>query len=244
VSQLLALKVGETTATPLTNFTAVHSIRAARVSTDGNSVYFIGNVNNGSNPSGLRQLYSVNVASREIEMLSNFSAVTTFNSASSYFLGSDGGSALIQDSGTLDLHLVDLRPDEFSANFETGFGSSATIQANVTAVLDAVHGLGAHILTSRNGALSALEELRGNIKRVSNAVGNLGAVQSRLSYAHALVEGQQSESLAAASRIADVDVAETAATLIRQRILQQSAAALLGQANQQPALSLQLLSRL
>ena len=54
--------------------------------------------------------------------------------------------------------------------------------------------------------------------------------------------GSSVENMAAASgRIMDADVAEEAANLTRTQILQQAGAAVLGQANQQPALALQLL---
>jgi flagellin len=46
---------------------------------------------------------------------------------------------------------------------------------------------------------------------------------------------------AAAGRIMDADVAEESAALTRTQILQQAGAAVLSQANQQPALALQLL---
>ena len=46
---------------------------------------------------------------------------------------------------------------------------------------------------------------------------------------------------AAESRIRDVDVASEAAELTRTNILQQAAAAMLSQANQQPSLALSLL---
>jgi flagellin len=48
-------------------------------------------------------------------------------------------------------------------------------------------------------------------------------------------------SAAAAGRILDADIAEESSVLIGTQILQQIGAAVLGQANQQPALAIQLL---
>jgi flagellin len=47
--------------------------------------------------------------------------------------------------------------------------------------------------------------------------------------------------MAAESRISDVDVAQETSALIRTQILQQAAASILAQANQQPQLALSLL---
>ena len=46
---------------------------------------------------------------------------------------------------------------------------------------------------------------------------------------------------AARSRIVDADIAEESANLVKNRILQQTVAAILGQANQLPGLALSLL---
>jgi flagellin len=48
--------------------------------------------------------------------------------------------------------------------------------------------------------------------------------------------------LAARSQIADADIAEESAKLVRQQILQQASAAVLSQANQAPELALRLLN--
>ena len=47
--------------------------------------------------------------------------------------------------------------------------------------------------------------------------------------------------LAAEARIRDADIAQEAADLVRDQLLQQTGAAILAQANQQPALALKLL---
>ena len=48
--------------------------------------------------------------------------------------------------------------------------------------------------------------------------------------------------IAAVSQIVDTDVAQESANLVKNQILQQASAAVLAQANQQPALTLKLLS--
>jgi flagellin len=70
---------------------------------------------------------------------------------------------------------------------------------------------------------------------------NIGAGMSRLAVAAATLAVTTETYAAAESRIRDVDVAEESSRLINARILQQTGAAVLAQANQQPALALRLL---
>ena len=101
----------------------------------------------------------------------------------------------------------------------------------------------AHLnICTREGALSALSVVDGNLQRISDQLGVIGAVVSRLEVAVANLTTSRENYAAASARITDVDVAEEAANLVRQQILQQAGAAILAQANQAPQLVLQLLS--
>jgi flagellin len=71
--------------------------------------------------------------------------------------------------------------------------------------------------------------------------GGLGSSESRLLSAISNLQVAKENLLAAESRIRDVDVATEAAELTRLNILQQTGAAVLAQANQQPQLALTLL---
>jgi flagellin-like hook-associated protein FlgL len=77
--------------------------------------------------------------------------------------------------------------------------------------------------------------------RVSKERGAIGAVMSRLDVASRALGSRNEGAIAARSRIIDADVASEAADLSRSQIVQQAAAAVLAQANQQPSLALQLL---
>jgi len=79
------------------------------------------------------------------------------------------------------------------------------------------------------------------IARVSEELGSIGAVQNRLSYAVNNLFSMKENYQTAYSRIVDADIATETANLVRQQVLQQAATAMLAQANQQPALALQLL---
>jgi len=90
-------------------------------------------------------------------------------------------------------------------------------------------------------ARSALDAVQLAIDSLTRNRGTLGAGESRLNVAIQNLSVARENFTAAESRIRDVDVAEEAAELTRLNILQQAATAIVGQANQQPALALQLL---
>jgi flagellin len=83
--------------------------------------------------------------------------------------------------------------------------------------------------------------LRNRINELSAFQGQIGAFEARMRTASSVLMATGENAAAAASRILDVDIASEAASLTRNRILQQTAVALLGQANLQPQLGLRLL---
>jgi flagellin-like hook-associated protein FlgL len=95
-----------------------------------------------------------------------------------------------------------------------------------------------NILDSRE-ALTVFQE---TLADLSTSRGGLGAFQSRLSVGIAVLEVGSENFRAAESRIRDADIALESSKLVRSQILQQAGTAILAQANQQPALALQLLT--
>lgn len=98
-------------------------------------------------------------------------------------------------------------------------------------------------LLTTPGARDALRFTRTVLNRINSELGKIGALQSRLSTASAVINTRKVNYDSAAGQILDADMAVEAATLAKQRILQQAAASVLAQANQQPALALRLLGR-
>ena len=97
-----------------------------------------------------------------------------------------------------------------------------------------------NILTQENArsVLSFLDTVQDRIGRENSW---LGSYQSRLRTAANNLYSLRENYMAAESRISDVDVAQETSALIRTQILQQAAASILAQANQQPQLALSLL---
>jgi len=96
-------------------------------------------------------------------------------------------------------------------------------------------------LNTRQGALDAMSVIDATLRRISSELGAIGSTQSRLGVALDNLAVSRENFDAAAGRIQDADVAAESADLVRTGILQQAAAAVLAQANQQPALAIQLL---
>lgn len=96
-------------------------------------------------------------------------------------------------------------------------------------------------LTSIYGARNALQELNALADRIVAERGALGSSYARLQVSLSVLSTARTMYESANSQIMDADIAAESSKLLKDTILQQSASAILGQANQQPALALQLL---
>jgi flagellin len=154
------------------------------------------------------------------------------------------GVALLSGGSTLTLQI--------------GFNSTSTSQISFTGVQGTLQALGlaatgssaltysingSSIDAGQSAARAALDAVNNAISSLASTRGTLGAVESRLNVAITNLTVARENYAAAESRIRDVDVASEAAELTRLGILQQAGAAVLAQANQQPALALSLLGR-
>lgn len=96
-------------------------------------------------------------------------------------------------------------------------------------------------LFSQESARDALDFTQSMLTRISNTRGSLGASLSRLDVTKGVMFSVRDTSMAAESRIRDIDVAQDSAELIRNQILQRTAAQVLKQANLIPELAIRLL---
>jgi flagellin len=94
---------------------------------------------------------------------------------------------------------------------------------------------------SQSAAREALAAVTAAIDTLSSRRGTLGVLETRLNTTINSLAVQRENQSAAETRIRDLDVAEEAATLTRQTILQQVGASVYGQANQSPRIALALL---
>ncbi|NCV02802.1 MAG: flagellin, partial [Proteobacteria bacterium] len=100
---------------------------------------------------------------------------------------------------------------------------------------------GAIDVTSRTQAVAAITAIDTAVNTVSTNRANMGATQSRLESVGRSLAVASENTAAANSRVADADIASSMSELVRAQILQQAGISVLAQANQAPALVLQLL---
>lgn len=167
------------------------------------------------------------------------------------------GSEIERIANTTEFNGVRLLSGQSSIAFQVGFNSQSTSQVTFKGVQGTLASLGLANVGSSSFAFSindatnalgqsasqlALDAVRAAISSLTTNRGSLGAVESRLQVSINNLQVARENFAAAESRIRDVDVASEAAELTRVGILQQAGAAMLAQANQQPALALTLLS--
>ena len=167
------------------------------------------------------------------------------------------GSEISRIAETTTFNNLQLLSGGANVSLQVGFDSGVNSQivfTGVTGTLDSIGlaALGSEQLTyslnaagnniaAQAAARSALDAVKSAITSLTTSRGVLGAAESRLSVAITNLSVARENFISAESQIRDVDVAEEAANLTRLNILQQAGAAVLSQANQQPALALSLI---
>jgi flagellin len=122
-------------------------------------------------------------------------------------------------------------PTAANAGLVTGTVANSSALSNVASIN----------LGTQAGANSAISVLDGALQFVTNARGDLGAVQNRLSSTISNLQNISENVSASRSRIQDADFAMETAQLSRNQILQQAGIAMLSQANSNPQNVLSLL---
>jgi len=168
------------------------------------------------------------------------------------------GSEIQRIAVTTTFNGLNLLSGGSTVQLQVGFNSSSNSQISFTGVQGTLASLGlaanggtSSLIYSLNAAgsasngqsaaLSALDAVKLAIGSLTTNRGTLGAAESRLTVAVNSLQVARENFSSAESQIRDVDVAQEAANLTRLNILQQAGAAVLAQANQQPALALSLL---
>ena len=141
----------------------------------------------------------------------------------------------LNGDGVKDLVTADSGADQLSVFL--GNGTTTTTTTTIPG-LQPITGVS---LATQADALLAQGQIDGYLDSVNKVSGTIGTALSRFQIAAHVAASVADVSQAAEARITDADVAENSASLVRNRILQQASAAVLAQANQQPALALTLL---
>ena len=175
---------------------------------------------------------------------------------------SSNGSLITADRTNLNTEFVAVRSEIDRISNVTKFNGTALLNTVATAVSFQVGinttgddriavtfgGLTSTILTVNNNAVDTFTNAQLAITSIDAALGlmatareGFGSAVNRMQVAVANLAAIYTNTVAAKSRIKDVDVAEETSKLARFQVLQQAGAAVLTQANQAPQLALSLL---
>ena len=112
---------------------------------------------------------------------------------------------------------------------------------NLTAITSSALGFSTDSIATNTGALTAMANLTTAIEKLSTIRGRVGAAQETLDYAKAALDTSVENLTSAVSTMRDADFAVEFASMTKNQILVQGAAAMIGQANLIPQSVLTLL---
>ena len=112
---------------------------------------------------------------------------------------------------------------------------------NLTAITSSALGFSTDSIATDTGAVTAMANLTTAIEKLSDIRGRVGAAQETLDYAKAAMDAHVENLTGAISTMRDADFAQEFASMTKNQILVQSAAAMVGQANLIPQAVLTLL---
>ncbi len=132
--------------------------------------------------------------------------------------------------------------EEFDFHLGTGGEASDVIKYKLDSDTRASSlGVDGLSVSSKSDANDSLESIDESMIKLAQARSGFGAIQSRLEIAGNNLDLQRENVLAARSRIADTDIAESVSEMTRGRILQEFGTSVLAQANSSPMAALKLL---
>ena len=126
--------------------------------------------------------------------------------------------------------------------FQVGANMDQTIVVSIQNMYGSVLGVDSGaVVTDQSLANAAILAMDNAIDSVTSMRANLGAYQNRFEAVITNISNMSLNTAQAKSRILDADIAAETAELTQNNILQQAGTAVLAQANQQPAIVMQLL---
>lgn len=161
-------------------------------------------------------------------------SIDSVNSASGLF-------QLKKETDQTKFHTTTVHLADNTMVFQIGANANQDVNAAIGDMRASALGVDNIIVTDRESATTALNQIDAAIDRVSSERSKMGALQNRLEHTINNL-GVASENLSSAeSRIRDVDMAEEIVNLTKMQILAQAGTSMLKQANSMPQMVLSLL---
>lgn len=203
-------------------------------------------LSSGSGTSPLSQYASTNDGINTLELADiNGDGVLDVVTGESTHMGTGDGSfgaAIAHTWPSGAWTLADVNNDGVH-DFLTTRGASSGVAA-LLGLTDTVTTLSPVSIATQADALEALDSFKTLGEKLGKELGSIGSHQSRLQSALGSLYSTRDGYSAAFSRIQDADIAQESASLIRNQILQQTANAVLSQANLLPEIALSLLRQI
>ena len=182
----------------------------------------------------------ISVADFNKDGFDDLSLSSAFNGSSAIFLANSDGSLKVGSIGVANSYMGSVGDYNNDGVSDVAYGGAGSISIGLSNTTKATSVSKLNLL-SQSSARTSLGIISSALDHVTSELGALGSMQSRFQVASNTLRVSTENYAAATSRILDVDVAQESADLTRKQILQQAAASVLGQANKQPQLALQLL---
>lgn len=195
------------------------------------------------------QISYTNVKGESVTATSTVDPTATFSGFIGFTDENDNDSGIKLQVEDMDLTKLDGKvvntSDGGKTNLHIGANSvDAPLKIEIPDLRANALGIEDLSIMTTNDAKQTLDKIDNALTILSSARGNLGAYQNRLEYTLNSLAASSENLTAAESRIRDVDMAKEMMNFTQSNILNQSATAMLAQANQQPQTVLQLLQGL
>lgn len=195
------------------------------------------------------QIKYTDISGKEVTATSTIDPTSTFSGFIGFTDANDNDSGIKIQVEDMDLTQLDgvvvNTSDGGKTNLHIGANSvDAPLKIEIPDLRARALGIEDLSIVTTNDAKQTLDKIDNALTTLSSARGNLGAYQNRLEYTLNSLAASAENLTAAESRIRDVDMAKEMMNFTQANILNQSATAMLAQANQQPQTVLQLLQGL
>lgn len=127
------------------------------------------------------------------------------------------------------------------SNTSVNSNGASQISFSLTGVSSSTLGLSGINVTTGAGANSAIDLINSAISTVATETGQVGALMDRLNYTISNLGNEVQNTTASQGTIQNVDMAQATSAFTQMQILQQSGAAMLAQANNEPSMLLKLI---
>ena len=145
-----------------------------------------------------------------------------------------GGGLTLQSKDQFDVRGL-------TSTLNAALGNITTVTGTAVFGVNSTNAMGSVNISTRGGALKAIDTIDLALEQVSAERADLGALQNRLESTINNLSTTSENLSASRSRILDADFASETAALSRNQIIQQAGVSILAQANQQPQIALALL---